>query len=79
MDNQMPVMSGLDAVALLRKARRNDYVVGVTGEFLNTLVGIYYSPKIFLIGESLETDLDRFRSAGVNESVAFMILNQYKN
>jgi CheY-like chemotaxis protein len=34
LDNQMPVMSGLTMVAKLRKAGRNDFVVGVTGNAL---------------------------------------------
>jgi osomolarity two-component system, sensor histidine kinase SLN1 len=34
LDNQMPVLSGLDAVARLRSAGRRDFVVGVTGNAL---------------------------------------------
>jgi len=34
LDNQMPVMSGLEAVAQLRDAGRQDFVVGVTGNAL---------------------------------------------
>ena len=34
LDNQMPVMSGLSMVTKLRKAGRNDFVVGVTGNAL---------------------------------------------
>ncbi|KAH9958812.1 hypothetical protein BC827DRAFT_1135669 [Russula dissimulans] len=34
LDNQMPVMSGLSMVKKLRDARRNDFVVGVTGNAL---------------------------------------------
>jgi CheY-like chemotaxis protein len=34
LDNQMPVMSGLTMVTKLRKAGRNDFVVGVTGNAL---------------------------------------------
>ncbi|KAI0339670.1 hypothetical protein BDW22DRAFT_1455391 [Trametopsis cervina] len=34
LDNQMPVMSGLDAVARLREMGRKDFVVGVTGNAL---------------------------------------------
>lgn len=33
LDNQMPVLSGIDAVAKLRQAGRSDFVVGVTGSF----------------------------------------------
>lgn len=33
LDNQMPVMSGIDAVAKLRNEERSDFVVGVTGAF----------------------------------------------
>ena len=33
LDNQMPVLSGLDAVTRLRSAGRTDFVVGVTGTF----------------------------------------------
>jgi osomolarity two-component system sensor histidine kinase SLN1 len=33
LDNQMPVLSGLEAVARLRSAGRRDFVVGVTGEW----------------------------------------------
>lgn len=36
LDNQMPVMSGLDTVARLREAGRQDFVVGVTGNALLT-------------------------------------------
>jgi len=31
LDNQMPVLSGLDAVGRLRDMERHDFVVGVTG------------------------------------------------
>ncbi|KAI0769211.1 hypothetical protein BC629DRAFT_1292280 [Irpex lacteus] len=34
LDNQMPVMSGLEAVAKLRELNRRDFVVGVTGNAL---------------------------------------------
>lgn len=34
LDNQMPVLSGLDAVARLREMGRRDFVVGVTGNAL---------------------------------------------
>ncbi|KAI0296554.1 hypothetical protein B0F90DRAFT_1636279 [Multifurca ochricompacta] len=34
LDNQMPVMSGLSMIAKLRKAGRDDFVVGVTGNAL---------------------------------------------
>ncbi|KAI0664325.1 hypothetical protein C8Q70DRAFT_905421 [Cubamyces menziesii] len=34
LDNQMPVLSGLDAVARLRQMGRKDFVVGVTGNAL---------------------------------------------
>jgi osomolarity two-component system sensor histidine kinase SLN1 len=34
LDNQMPVMSGLEAVSALREAGRSDFVVGVTGNAL---------------------------------------------
>ncbi|EJD07512.1 uncharacterized protein FOMMEDRAFT_150045 [Fomitiporia mediterranea MF3/22] len=34
LDNQMPVLSGLDLVAKLRELRRKDFVVGVTGNAL---------------------------------------------
>lgn len=34
LDNQMPVMSGLEAVAKLRGMGRRDLVIGVTGEFI---------------------------------------------
>lgn len=34
LDNQMPVMSGLEAVSKLRSLGRNDFVVGVTGNAL---------------------------------------------
>ncbi|KAH0836785.1 Tco5, signal transduction HAMP domain histidine kinase [Lanmaoa asiatica] len=36
LDNQMPIMSGLEVVAKLREMGRNDFVVGVTG---NALIG----------------------------------------
>ena len=32
LDNQMPVMSGVEMVRKLRKLGKNDLVVGVTGE-----------------------------------------------
>ena len=34
LDNQMPVLSGLEAVAKLRTMGRRDFVVGVTGNAL---------------------------------------------
>ena len=34
LDNQMPVLSGLEAVAKLRAMGRRDFVVGVTGNAL---------------------------------------------
>lgn len=33
LDNQMPVLSGLDVVTKLRELGRKDFVVGVTGAF----------------------------------------------
>jgi osomolarity two-component system, sensor histidine kinase SLN1 len=38
LDNQMPVLSGLQAVAKLRQLGRSDFVVGVTGELAHTLM-----------------------------------------
>lgn len=35
LDNQMPVLSGLDTVSKLREAGRSDFVVGVTGSFVS--------------------------------------------
>lgn len=35
LDNQMPVMSGLKAVEKLRELGRDDFVVGVTGQWAN--------------------------------------------
>lgn len=36
LDNQMPIMSGLDVVRNLRRRGRKDFVVGVTGNALLT-------------------------------------------
>jgi CheY-like chemotaxis protein len=48
LDNQMPVLSGLEAVSRLRSAGRTDFVVGVTGMFtafrihrMSVLTGIF--------------------------------------
>lgn len=38
LDNQMPVMSGLESVAKMRAAGRTDLVVGVTGKYLTTFL-----------------------------------------
>ncbi|KAG5644881.1 hypothetical protein DXG03_007522 [Asterophora parasitica] len=38
MDNQMPVMSGLTAIRRLRELGRKDFVVGVTGEWLDIIL-----------------------------------------
>ena len=38
LDNQMPVCSGLEAVAKLRQAGRTDFVVGVTGAFIDLIL-----------------------------------------
>lgn len=38
LDNQMPVLSGLKAVAKLRAQSRNDFVVGVTGEIFSNFI-----------------------------------------
>ena len=35
LDNQMPVMSGLEVVSKLREMGRSDFVVGVTGESIS--------------------------------------------
>jgi osomolarity two-component system sensor histidine kinase SLN1 len=35
LDNQMPVMSGVEMVRKLRKLGRKDFVVGVTGKFIH--------------------------------------------
>jgi CheY-like chemotaxis protein len=32
LDNQMPVMSGLEAVSKLREMGRTDFIVGITGQ-----------------------------------------------
>ncbi|KAJ3483065.1 hypothetical protein NLI96_g6565 [Meripilus lineatus] len=55
LDNQMPVMSGLDTVRRLRAMGRNDFVVGVTGnalltdqeEYLNTGVDHVLTKPVF--------------------------------
>ena len=38
LDNQMPVMSGLETVSKLREIGRNDFVVGVTGQCCSRFV-----------------------------------------
>ena len=44
LDNQMPVLSGLDVVTKLRELGRKDFVVGVTGASVQfALLGICYS------------------------------------
>lgn len=35
LDNQMPVMSGLEVVSKLREIGRDDFVIGVTGQCCN--------------------------------------------
>lgn len=40
LDNQMPVMSGVQMVKRLRRSGRKDFVVGVTGEFFSFFLSI---------------------------------------
>lgn len=54
LDNQMPVLSGLDAVARLREMGRKDFVVGVTG---NALLSDQQ--------EYLEAGVDRYVCQGI--------------
>ena len=57
LDNQMPIMSGLEVVAKLREMGRRDFVVGVTGEVLVTGVwsGIEVTQGMHLSGTRKST------------------------
>lgn len=46
LDNQMPVMSGLEMVAKLRELGRKDFVVGVTGNALLSDQRDYYDAGV---------------------------------
>ena len=70
LDNQMPVMSGVEMVRKLRKLGRKDLVVGVTGEFR-----FYSTPSVYLsvgsnhadfVGNALLPDQEEYLGAGVD-------------
>ena len=66
LDNQMPVMSGLEAVAKLRRLGRKDLVVGVTGTYVffgSSNVGV---DDIFP-GNALLSDQQEYLDAGVDQ------------
>lgn len=65
LDNQMPVMSGLDTVARLRELGRRDFVVGVTGALLSyRLMGLWLTG---LLGNALLDDQQEYYAAGVDQ------------
>jgi CheY-like chemotaxis protein len=46
LDNQMPKMSGLEAIARLRASGREDLVVGVTGKLIESIARLVCSANI---------------------------------
>lgn len=67
LDNQMPVMSGLEAVAKLRGMGRRDFVVGVTGT-CDSVDSISESVLTLLpVGNALLTDQQEYLEAGVDQ------------
>ena len=67
LDNQMPVMSGLDVVEKLRDLGRHDFVVGVTGKQLYMIVNGTHSSDS--IGNALLTDQQEYLEAGADQYV----------
>ena len=70
LDNQMPVLSGLDLVAKLREMGRRDFIVGVTGTS-----GVGPEPSLkcadtaLRTGNALLTDQQEYLDAGVDQYV----------
>ena len=74
LDNQMPVMSGVEMVRKLRKLGRKDLVVGVTGEFYS-ISPLLPSPmhvcgdlitRAGFVGNALLPDQEEYLEAGVD-------------
>lgn len=66
LDNQMPILSGLKAVAKLRVLGRRDFVVGVTGEGFAPYILVFDS-EINDLGNALQTDQEEYLEAGVDQ------------
>jgi len=73
LDNQMPVMSGVEMMRKLRRLGRNDLVVGVTGESslflfprLDDQRMDVFSVGFFSVGNALLPDQEEYLEAGVD-------------
>lgn len=75
LDNQMPKMSGLEAIARLRASGREDLVVGVTGEFVPYSVCARLFNKHFT-GNAMIRDQDEYLTAGVDHVLIKPVLEK---
>ena len=69
LDNQMPVMSGLDTVARLRELGRKDFVVGVTGPLSYLMAYRLAAQHSVSTGNALLDDQQEYYAAGVDQYV----------
>lgn len=71
LDNQMPVMSGLDMIARLRELGRKDFVVGVTGPLFCPWCTMLQ--LIISTGNALLDDQQEYYAAGVDQYVVYTL------
>lgn len=67
LDNQMPVMSGLEMISALREIGRDDFVVGVTGQCCSGSMSLRYFDAE--AGNALIDDQKEYSKAGVDQYV----------
>lgn len=67
LDNQMPVMSGLETVAKLRELGRRDFVVGVTGNSEAISYRSSVCSRNVVAGNALLSDQQEYLEAGVDQ------------
>lgn len=76
LDNQMPVMSGLDLITRLRQAGSTDFVVGVTGWYIDT-DSLENIKLTICLGNALLSDQEEYVEAGVDQYAFFTYLDQH--
>lgn len=72
LDNQMPVLSGLDVVTKLREMGRKDFVVGVTGAFIRSYR--HFVKLTVCLGNALLTDQKGYLEAGADQCALLSFL-----
>jgi CheY-like chemotaxis protein len=69
LDNQMPVLSGLNTVRRLRELNRREFVVGVTGESSLAGARLVLTRSWAMSGNALLTDQKEYLEAGADQCV----------